>query len=87
MLKPNGMFAASFDICEPDMGMTYPEWNGKALTMKEFEDLVWENTAFDNGGQRPQWNVDDCDDFIRWHLQSAPHHNYVVGAAILRKRL
>jgi len=85
VLKPKGMFAMSFDICEPDMGMIFPEWNGKALTMKEFEELVWENPAFDNGGKKPQWNVDDCAEFIKWHLQSAPYHNYVVGAAILRK--
>ena len=85
VLKPEGMFAMSFDICEPDMGMTFPEWNGKALTMTEFEELVWENPAFDNGGEKPQWNVDDCAEFIEWHLQSAPYHNYVVGAAILRK--
>ncbi len=84
-LKPKGMFAMSFDICEPDMDMTFPEWNGKALTMREFEDLVWENPAFDNGGCKPQWNVDDCAEFIKWHLQSALHHNYVVGAAVLRK--
>jgi 2-polyprenyl-3-methyl-5-hydroxy-6-metoxy-1,4-benzoquinol methylase len=85
VLKPEGMFAMSFDICEPDMGMTFPEWNGEALTMKEFEELVWENPAFDNGGEKPRWNVDDCDEFIKWHLESAPYHNYVVGAAILRK--
>jgi len=85
VLKPGGMFAMSFDICEPDMGMIFPEWNGKALTMKEFEELVWENPAFDNGGKKPHWNVDDCAEFIKWHLQSAPYHNYVVGAAILRK--
>jgi 2-polyprenyl-3-methyl-5-hydroxy-6-metoxy-1,4-benzoquinol methylase len=85
VLKPNGMLAMSFDICEPDMDMTFPEWNGKALTMKEFEELVWENPAFDNGGGKPQWNVDHCAEFIKWHLQSAPFLNYVVGAAILRK--
>jgi len=87
VLKHEGMFAMSFDICEPDMGMTFPEWNGKALTMKEFEDLVWENPAFDKGGEKPLWNVNDCIDFIKWHLQSAPYHNYVVGAAILRKTI
>ena len=85
ILKPEGMFAMSFDICEPDMGMTFPEWNGKALTMKEFEELVWENPAFDNSGEKPKWNVNDCTEFIKWHLQSAPHHNYVVGAAVLIK--
>lgn len=86
VLKPGGTFAISFDICEPDMGMTFPEWNGKALTMKAFEEWIWNHPAFDNGGQQPHWNIEDCAEFIQWHLQSAPHHNYVVGAAILTKQ-
>jgi 2-polyprenyl-3-methyl-5-hydroxy-6-metoxy-1,4-benzoquinol methylase len=86
VLKPGGLFAMSFDICEPDMGMTFPKWNGKALTMREFEELIWEHPAFDNVAEEPDWNVHDCSEFIKWHLQSAPHHNYVVGAACLRKR-
>jgi ubiquinone/menaquinone biosynthesis C-methylase UbiE len=86
VLKPAGMFAISFDICEPDMRMAFPEWNGKALTLKEFEDLVWKNPVFDNGGQTAEWNIEDCSEFIKWHLQSAPHHNYVVGAAVLKKK-
>ena len=86
VLKPGGIFAVSFDICEPDMGMTFPEWNGKALTMKEFEELVWENPAFDNAGKRPDWNIGDCAEFIKWHQQSASHHNYVVGAALIQRR-
>ena len=28
VLKPGSTFAISFDICEPEMGMTFPEWNG-----------------------------------------------------------
>jgi SAM-dependent methyltransferase len=87
VLKPGGLFAISFDVCEPDMGMTFPEWNGKALTMKEFEELIWENSAFDNKGRPANWNVEDCSEFIKWHLQSAPHHNYVVGGAVLEKRV
>ena len=86
VLKVNGLFAVSFDICELDMGMTFPEWNGKALIMKEFEDLIWKNPAFGNGGQMPGWNIEDCAQFVEWNLQSAPYHNYVVGAAVLRKK-
>ncbi|GAK56584.1 methyltransferase type 11 [Candidatus Vecturithrix granuli] len=86
VLNPGGTLAISFDICEPDMGMTFPEWNGKALTMKEFEEWIWNHPAFDNDGQQPHWNIEDCAEFIQWHLQSAPHHNYVVGAAILTKQ-
>lgn len=85
VMKPGGIFGISFDICEPDMGMTFPEWNGTALAIKEFEELVWENPAFDNGGQRPEWNIEDCAGFKEWNLRAAPYHNYVVGAAILKK--
>jgi SAM-dependent methyltransferase len=86
ILKPNGMLAISFDICEPEMGMTFPEWNGNALTMKEFENIVWNHPDFDNGDHSPEWNIEDIPEFIQWHLQSAPYHNYVVGAAVLRKK-
>jgi len=85
VMKPGGIFAISFDICEPDMGMSFPEWNGSALTMKEFEELIWENSAFDNGGQTPEWNIEDCARFKEWNLRAAPYHNYVAGAAILKK--
>jgi SAM-dependent methyltransferase len=84
VLKPGGTLAISFDICEPDMGMTFPEWNGAALTMNDFEKWIWNHPAFGNN-RAPAWNVDDIPDFLGWHRQSAPHHNYVVGAAVLRK--
>lgn len=82
VLKPGGLFALSFDICEPEMGMTFPEWNGQALTMKEFEKIVWNhpNLKYD---VKLKWNVNDIPEFIKWHLQSAKHHNYTVGAAVL----
>jgi len=85
VLKPGGLFAVSFDICEPSMGMTFPEWNGKALTMREFETLIWDHPLFSHKNTSPRWNVEDTQEFITWHLKSAPHHNYVVGAALLRK--
>ena len=85
VLKPGGRLAISFDICEPDLGMTFPEWNGRALTLREFEDFVWKHPAFD-AGPGPAWNLADLPKFRRWHLQSAPHHNYVVGAAVLTRR-
>ncbi|HRV18866.1 MAG TPA: methyltransferase domain-containing protein [Myxococcota bacterium] len=87
VLKPGGLLAISFDICESEMGMTFPEWNGQALTMREFEELVWANPAFDNRGEKPNWNTGDCAEFIKWHLKSAPHHNYTVGAAMMEKKL
>ena len=86
VLKPGGLLAISFDICEPSMGMTFPEWNGKALTMQEFEELFWQHPAFENSTP-PKWNIEEIPAFLDWHLQSAPHHNYVTGAAILIKKL
>jgi len=85
-LKPRGLFALSFDICEPTMGMTFPAWNGTALTTADFETLIWDHPAFDAGGTRPKWNLEDSAEFIRWNLRAASHHNYTVGAAILRKK-
>lgn len=86
VLKHGGTFGISFDICEPAMGMTFPEWNGRALTMQEFEEIIWKHSAFDTGESTPRWNVENCPEFLQWHLQSAPHHNYVVGAAIIKKK-
>ena len=85
VLRPGGLFAISFDICETDRGMTFPAWNGRALTLNEFEEFVWRHPAFD-GQAPPAWNLADMADFRRWHLQSASHHNYVVGAAVLTRR-
>jgi len=85
VLKPGGLFAISFDVCQAEMGMTFPEWNGKALSMDEFEQVVWTHPSFGNH-QRPKWNTTDVPDFLKWHRQSAEHHNYVVGAAVLIKR-
>lgn len=85
VLKPGGRFGISFDICEPELGMTFPDWNGRALTLAEFEAAIWNQPAF---GRRapPDWNREDIGPFLRWHRQTAPHHNYVVGAALLAKR-
>jgi SAM-dependent methyltransferase len=85
ILKPQAPLFISFDICEPAMGMTFPEWNGHALTMAEFEREIWFHPAFGNR-EKPQWNLADIPAFQAWHLRSAPHHNYVVGAAVLVKR-
>jgi SAM-dependent methyltransferase len=84
ILKPDGMLAISFDICQPELGMTFPEWNGTALTLREMETWLWLHPAFGNPAP-PVWNTDDMAAFRQWNLKSAPHHNYVVGAAVLRK--
>ncbi len=86
VLKNDGVFGLSFDICEYDMGMTFPEWNGKALTMVEFEKIIWQNPSFKNN-YPPQWNLNDIDKFWNWHLKSAVHHNYVTAAAVLKKNI
>lgn len=31
MLKPGGLLCLTSDICEPALGMTFPEWNRTAL--------------------------------------------------------
>lgn len=85
ILKPGGILAVSFDICEPEMGMSFPEWNGTALTMPEFESVIWRHPAFGNSAS-PEWNREDIASFLSWHKASAPHHQYVVGAAVLRKQ-
>lgn len=85
VLKPGGTFGISFDICETGHGMTFPEWNGRALTLAEFESEIWKHPAF-VAQPPPAWNLADMPDFKAWHLQSAPHHNYVTGAAVLVKR-
>ena len=84
VLKPGGYLGISFDICEPDYGMTYPDWGGTPLTLSSFEQLIWFHHAFGNN-QPPEWNREDIDGFLAWHQLTAAHHNYVTGAALLRK--
>jgi 2-polyprenyl-3-methyl-5-hydroxy-6-metoxy-1,4-benzoquinol methylase len=85
VLKRRAPFFISFDICEPDMGMTFPEWNGRALTFAEFEQEIWLHPAFGNSAL-PPWNLETIPAYKAWHLRSAAHHNYVTGAAVLVKR-
>lgn len=85
VLRPGGVFALSFDICEAEMGMTFPAWNGAALTMREFDEVVRGHRAFD--ATHARWNVEDIEPFLTWHRTTAPHHNYVTGAAVLIRRV
>lgn len=86
-LCPGGVLAMSFDICEEDMGMKFPEWNGRALTMAEFERDLWSHRAF--GSTRPdgpiRWNTQDIPAYLEWHKSTAEHHTYVTGAAVMRR--
>lgn len=84
VLKAGGHLGISFDVCEPDYGMSYPEWGGSPLTLASFEKLIWFHPAFSNN-QPLQWNREDIDGFLAWHRLSAAHHNYTTGAALLQK--
>jgi SAM-dependent methyltransferase len=85
VLKPSGMLLMTFDICEPQMGMTFPDWNGRALSMREFDELVGGSAWFEPGLSDRPWNTEAIGDFLAWNRTTAPHHNYVVGAAVLRR--
>lgn len=85
VLRPHGKFFISFDICEPSLGMTFPDWNGEAVTVNQFNKLIWQHPAFIGSNDLISFDVDLMRTFIAWHLQSAPHHNYAVGAAILER--
>jgi protein-tyrosine sulfotransferase len=84
ILKPGGLLAMSFDICEPSMGMAFPEWNGEAMTMRQFEEDAWRCGAFRTVGS-PEWNTSDIGPYHAWHRQTAEHHNYVTAAAVLTR--
>jgi SAM-dependent methyltransferase len=86
VLKPGGLFCLTFDICEPSLGMTFPEWNGKALDLATFDRLIWNRPDLQALDPLASWNLEDMDAFREWNLQSAPHHNYVVGGAIFQKK-
>jgi len=86
VLKPGGVFAVSFDLCEQEWGMRYPDSLGEALTPKDFEEFVWKHPAFDNGGQTLDWKLEQCADFLQWHWGGTGDSKYIVGAAILKKR-
>lgn len=84
VLRPGGAFALSFDLCESDLGMSFPEWNGRALTRAECATLLGNHPQLEL--DRPlDWNEEDLAPFLAWHRQTAPHHNYVTGAVLLHK--
>jgi SAM-dependent methyltransferase len=84
VLRRGGLLAISFDVCEPRLGMTFPEWNGRAMTLDAFEREVWRHSAFFTS-EAPSWNREDIAPFLDWHRGTAEHHNYIVGAAVLRR--
>ncbi|HRE05037.1 MAG TPA: methyltransferase domain-containing protein [Opitutaceae bacterium] len=84
VLRPGGLFALSFDLAEPELGMTYPAWNGEALTRAKFEALLGHHDTLELTTPL-DWNHEDIAAFAAWHRQTAPHHTYVTGAAVLRR--
>jgi len=66
--------------------MRYPDSLGTALCVKDFEEFVWKHPAFDNDGQTLDWKIEECADFLQWHWSGSNDSNYVVGAAILKKK-
>lgn len=87
VLVPGGVLAMSFDICEQGMGMRFPEWNGRALTMAEFEADLWSHPKFaaSRRGGPIAWNTQDIGPYFEWHKTTAEHHTYVTGAAVMRR--
>jgi SAM-dependent methyltransferase len=85
VLRPGGLLVMTFDICEPDMGMTFPEWNGRALTMRETDGLLRDCPWFGQEVSVLPWNTGDIPQYLSWHRTTAPWHNYVTGAVIVRR--
>ncbi len=86
VLKPGGLFCLTFDVCEASRGMTFPEWNGMALNLATFDQLIWNRADLQPLDPLASWNIEDMDAFREWNLQSAHHHNYVVGGAVFQKK-
>lgn len=86
VLKPGGVFGVSFDLCQEEWGMRYPDSLGTALCVEDFAEFVWKHPDFDNGGQTLDWKIEQCADFLQWHWGGSHDSKYIVGAAILKKR-
>lgn len=82
VIRPGGCLIMTFDICEPKLGMSFPTWNGRALSMREFDGLFRCSPWFEPGVSETSWNTDEVPDYLAWHRTTAPHHNYVTGASI-----
>jgi SAM-dependent methyltransferase len=85
VLRPGGLLLMTFDICEGETGMTFPEWNGRAVSMAELDQLFESNRWFESGVSKAAWNLESISDYWAWHRSTAPHHNYVTGALAIRR--
>jgi SAM-dependent methyltransferase len=85
ILRPDGILLMSFDICEAEMGMTFPDWNGRAVSMAELDGLFASSRWFEAGLCDRRWNVESISDYWAWHRETAEHHNYVTGAISVKR--
>lgn len=81
--RPDGALVMTFDIVEPAMGMSFPAWNGLALTMHELDALLEAQPGLDADVAHLPWNTEVIPAYLEWHRGTAPHHNYVTGAAVV----
>lgn len=87
VLRPGGTLALSCDIFEHGLGMTYPEWNGRALGAAEFDDLLARHGSLQGARPAATWNWPDVRPFLAWFHRTAPHHNYAMAAVVLPKQV
>jgi|GEM_PF-139183 len=85
VLRPGGLLIMTFDVCEAEMGMSFPAWNGRALSMGELDALFRDSAWFERGIAELPWNTEDIVEYLAWHRTTAPHHTYVTGAALVRR--
>ena len=85
VLRPGGLLLMTFDICEAHMGMTFPDWNGRAVSMTELDNLFANCPWFERGLSGLTWNIETIDEYWAWHRTTAEHHNYVTGGISVRR--
>ncbi len=85
VVRPGGLLLMTFDICEAEMGMTFPQWNGRAVSMAELDKLFADCPWFERGLVDVAWNVETIDEYWAWHRTTAEHHNYVTGAISVKR--
>jgi SAM-dependent methyltransferase len=85
VLRPGGLLVWTFDICQPEMGMTFPACMGEALSMEAFDSLFREALWFEPGLAEIKWNVEVIPEYWAWFRTTSPIVNYVTGAAVVRR--
>jgi SAM-dependent methyltransferase len=85
ILRSGGLLVWTFDICQPEMGMTFPGWMGEALSMEGFDSLFRESPWFEPGLAEISWNREAIPEYLAWHRTTSPHVNYITGAAVVRR--